>query len=288
MQALSVLTFLLCVFKVVANDALNGHNQKSNKRIMVWMCLEFCDDTQEDISQQLQQIEHNKKSIRAVSFEKYTLGPNSTLVDNELTEVASAINSMGLESWPLLSSFPHPPQFIDWMREVFRTPDPFIQSCIDEAERYKYIGYNLDWEPTGDGVTNKDGENYATFITTFADALHARGLGLSVDLATWSPIWNLTAIAASTADKAISMGTYTGTDTSFSSQLSLLVDAFGTARAGVGLETVNASTGDRLSIQEVEWRFEEIAKAGVQEVALWRMPVPPLWWTCIEKFLELE
>ena len=32
------------------------------------------------------------------------------------------INSMGLESWPLLSSFPHPVEFMDWMRDVFANP----------------------------------------------------------------------------------------------------------------------------------------------------------------------
>ena len=37
---------------------------------------------------------------------------------------------MGFEAWPLLSSYPHPPEFIDWMRQVFANPQPFIDEVI--------------------------------------------------------------------------------------------------------------------------------------------------------------
>jgi hypothetical protein len=46
-------------------------------------------------------------------------------------------------------------------------------------------------------------------------------------------------------------GTYTSSDSSFTNQLDLLVDAFGPSRSGVGLETVNASTEERLPLDEV-------------------------------------
>jgi len=142
---------------------------------------------------------------------------------------------MGVESWPLLSSYPHYPEFIDWMRTVFATPEPFITACIDAAKKYNYTGYNLDWEPTDD-VAADDGAKYATFIQVFSDALHAEGLKLSVDVATWSTIWNYTAIAETSSDIVISMGTYTSTDSSFTTQLEKITTSFGD-RAGVGLET---------------------------------------------------
>lgn len=254
-------------------------------RVMVWMCLEFCDESAEVINHNLKEISDNRNLLSAVSFEKYTLGPNSTLVDNNLTEVASEIIATGLEAWPLLSSFPHPPEFIDWMRTVFKYPAPFIQSCISEAKKYNYTGYNLDWEPTDD-VTAEDGNDYAGFIDTFADALHAENLKLTVDIATWSPIWNYTAIAATSVDMGISMGTYTSTDTSFSSQLNTLVTNFSPARSGVGLETVNASTTERMPLDEVRWRFEQFKASGAAEVDLWRMPVPPLWWPIIAEYVQ--
>ena len=143
-----------------------------NNRVMMWLCLEFCDETPEQIRDHLLSIERHKDVLQAVSFEKYTLGPNSTLVDNELTEVSFQLNRIGVETWPLLSSFPHPDEFIDWMRQVFENPQPFITSCIQAAKKYDYVGWNLDWEPTGNDVTDEDGVNYAKFIDTFAKALH--------------------------------------------------------------------------------------------------------------------
>lgn len=104
------------------SSSIKGNSQHSkisgNNRVMAWLCLEFCDETPEMIAADLLEIEQHRSSIAAVSFEKYTLGPNSTLVDNQLTVVSPVINKLGLESWPLLSSYPHPPEFIDWMRQV--------------------------------------------------------------------------------------------------------------------------------------------------------------------------
>ena len=45
-------------------------------------------------------------------------------------------------------------------------------------------------------------------LQTFAQGLHAAGIKLSVDVATWSPIWDYDAIAATTADIIISMVKY--------------------------------------------------------------------------------
>jgi len=278
-------SFLLLVLFGLSN--LFGYCAADNKivknRVMVWICLEFCEETPQQISDEMSEIEDHKNVISAVSFEKYTLGPNSTLVDNHLTEVSDQINAMGLEGWPLLSSFPHPPEFIDWMRDVFVNPQPFIDSCIEAAKKYNYVGYNLDWEPT-DSVNADDGMNYASFIDTFGNALHSEGLLLSVDVATWSTIWNYTAIAATSADIVISMGTYTSTDTSFSTQLDKIVTSFG-SRAGVGLETVNASSNALLPLEEVQWRFDQITNSGAKEVDLWSLPVPDDWWPIIAKYV---
>jgi len=255
----------------------------AKKRVMSWLCLEFCEETEDDVAMDMKQIERYKDVFSAVSFEKYTLGPNCTLLDNELIPVSDDIQALGLEAWPLLSSFPHYPEFIDWMREVFASPQVFIDQCVSEAAKYGYHGYNLDWEPTDD-CTEQDGNDYATFIQTFAQGLHQNGLQLSVDYAGWSPIWNLTAIAESEADYIISMSTYTSNDDSFTNSLNKLTAAVDLGRAGVGLETVNATDGTRISLDRVKWRFDQMTAAGVQEVDLWRSPVPPLWMPIIAEW----
>ena len=59
----------------------------AKNRVMGWMCLEFCGQDSDDAQEMLQQLEMHPGVFSAVSFEKYTLGPDVTLVDNNLTEV---------------------------------------------------------------------------------------------------------------------------------------------------------------------------------------------------------
>jgi hypothetical protein len=273
-----MLVFVLYLAFTVLTGTVMGKN-----RVMTWLCLEFCEESSTEINIDLYEIDKHRDTLTAVSFEKYTLGSNGTLLDNHLTSVSDRIIAMGLEPWPLLSSFPHVPEFIDFMRDVFTHPQSFIDQCVREAKKYGYVGYNLDWEPTED-CTEQDGLDYAAFIDTFAKELHTQGLQLSVDYASWSPIWNLPAIADSAADAIISMSTYTSTDSAFQSSLDKLVSTVDLQRAGVGLQTVNASDGSRLSLDEVKWRFDLIKEAGVKSIALWRSPVPPGWWPLLDEF----
>lgn len=161
------------------------------------------------------------------------------------------------------------------MRQVFDDPQPFIQAIIHESRLYKYIGWNLDWEPTDD-VTQEDGLRYAAFIETFSTALHKENLLLTVDVATWSPIWNYTAISLTTVDAAVSMGTYTATRTTFSDQLNKLITAFGPERSGVGLED-----DVEITLDELTWRLDQITATGALEIDIWKMPLPPSWWNAI-------
>lgn len=277
MNMLVALSVVLCFVSMIS-PVVAG-----KKRVMTWLCLEFCQESQETIQKNIQQILEHKSIFDAVSFEKYTLGPNSTLVDNNLTVVSPRIVSMGLEAWPLLSSYPHPPEFIDWMRTVFKHPQPFIESCIREAHKNHYVGYNLDWEPTDDVVT-EDGAAYAQFIDVFAKELHRAGLQLTVDIATWSPIWNYTMIANTHVDRGISMGTYTATDSSFAKQMTNLTSAFESNRAGVGLMTVNASSNDPLPLSEVQFRMDSIVASGATEIDIWSSPVPEEWFPLLQEF----
>ena len=163
--------------------------------------------------------------------------------------------------------YPHPPQFLNWMRKVIFSDicaDTFITQAISEGLKGHYTGYNLDWEPTASNttapVTQFDATKYAQFIDRFSDALHKHNMRLTVDVATWvtqpdgngPSVWDYTAIASTDVDKAISMGTYTSNDVSFDNQLSLLINAFGTSRGGIGLQTVNASTSEPISAEEVQ------------------------------------
>lgn len=82
------------------------------------MCLERCGGNATSIAADLAAISAHRSSLAAVSFELFNLGPNGTLVVNNLTSVHAALTAMGLETHAMISSFPYPPQFLDWMRYV--------------------------------------------------------------------------------------------------------------------------------------------------------------------------
>ena len=40
----------------------------------------------------------------------------------------------------LVSSYPYPPEFISWMRDVFKSPQPFIDACLEAARKEQLTG----------------------------------------------------------------------------------------------------------------------------------------------------
>ena len=208
-----------------------------------WLCLERCGDNFTAISAQVQQIAANVDLFTGAAFELFNLGPNSTLILNNLTRVSTSLAASGLrQRHAMVSSYPYPPQFLTWMREVFATPGPFIAAAITALKADASLtGFNVDWEPQGGAQPHAgDALAYAAFLDTFAKALHAAGdYQLSVAVATWSPIWNLSALGKTDVDLIATMGTYTGNFTVWKAQLADLLDAVPASKAVVGLETTN-------------------------------------------------
>jgi len=258
--------------------------------VMPWMCLERCNDTAQSIDLQLASLRVNatRGIFTAASFEDYNLGPDSTLVKNDLTQVAPLIKDMGLQTWAMVSSYPYPPEFLQWMRQVFAEPQPFIQSCLAAAAKENLTGFNIDWEPTTAGeVTADDAAAYAAFLQTFSQAMHAAGVLVSVDVATWSPIWDIPAIAATEVDFMATMNTYTANTTTWLRQLDAAVAAIPLNKLVVGLECDQADVGS-LSEEALQARFAALDANGVRGIGLWRMPVPDVWWSYLEGFAKAD
>lgn len=302
MNILALLIVLTVTLLLVEAEA-----KASKKYVMPWLCLEICDSTAA-IQDQLQTIYERRHLLSGVSFELYTLGgdcnirkyTSADVAPNGLTQVASNVRAAGLDIWPMISSWPHPDSFITWMRKLFddeACAETFITQAVAEAQMNGYTGFNVDFEPTYNNntspITSKDAQQYALFIDKFAKKLNSEGFKLSVDVATWittpggPSFWNYTSIAATEVNKGISMGTYTSNDQSFSHQLDLITNAFGN-RAGVGLQNVNATDNSPLSDEEVGFRFAAIKAAGVHEIDIWSMPIPPNFWPFIESFVRDE
>ena len=211
-----------------------------------WLCLERCGDDAAAITAQVQQLTVNASLFTGAAFEQFNLGPNSTLVLNNLTRVSAAIAAAGVpQRYAMISSYPYPPQFLTWMREVFSNPGPFIAACIAALKANPSLtGFNVDWEPQGGAGAPQphraDALAYASFLDEFAMSLHAAGdYQLTVAVATWSPIWDLGALGKTSVDYIASMGTYTGNFTVWKAQLEDLLTAVPASKAVVGLETTN-------------------------------------------------
>lgn len=102
---------------------------------------------------------------------------------------------------------------LDDIRAAFSAPQKFIDSVVTlllDGER-NVTAVNLDFEPHGTNPpvgpvpTKADGVAYAEFLTTFADAMHARGIKVSVDVATWTSFWDYSAIGKSSVDYVCDM-----------------------------------------------------------------------------------
>jgi hypothetical protein len=247
--------------------------------------------------------------LNVASFENFNLGANSTLIKHNLTNVATRIRAAGAMTLAMVSSYPYPPEFLTWMRQVFADPQPFIDACIAAAADEQLSGFNvrrakfsppftrnnsssylhpslpiplpcqIDWEPpSSDKPTPADAAAYASFLDTLAKALHAHGLLVTVDVATWSKIWDLKAIAATSVDAIFTMNTYGDDDVVWARELALVIADIPASKLVVGLETTMSSTGKPYNTSELTLRFDALRAAGIRRVGLWSSPVPDLFW----------
>eukprot|EP01095_Lingulamoeba_sp_RSL-Kostka_P004254 TRINITY_DN15353_c0_g1_i1.p1 TRINITY_DN15353_c0_g1~~TRINITY_DN15353_c0_g1_i1.p1 ORF type:complete len:299 (+),score=76.86 TRINITY_DN15353_c0_g1_i1:131-898(+) len=251
---------------------------------MTYMCLEFCNETTETINNNIKQIAQLSNLLDAVAYEHYQLGPNSTLTTGNLTNVLPMLKETNIkEIWAMIDSYPYPPQFLDYMRQLFKNPKPFITSVIQEGIANGYTGFNVDWEPTAT-ANEQDAKNYAIFLNQLATELKTYNLGVIVDVATWNSIWNYTYLSEATeVDRFITMGTYTGDNKSFLQQFNDAKDAFGN-KAGIGLQTINPDNNQNYTDPQLDYRFDLINQNDIQEIDIWSQPIPNYWYSYLENY----
>lgn len=261
---------------------------------MPWLCLERCNDTSSAIAQQVSQFAVNGTQgaglLTAASMEVFNLGPDSTLLVNNLTHVSPMLQPYTSSRWAMISSYPYPPQFLDWMRQVWANPDPFITACIEAVKEDPSItGFNIDWEPTSSTVLPEDPANYAAFLDYFALKMKAFGIGTSVDVASWSPIWNFTAIGATAVDYVMTMDTYgnSGNFTAWQASVNKAMTEIPVSKLVIGLETVTADGGNYTDAMLQE-RFAVLQEQGLRQVAFWRAPIPDNWWAFIQQLAAAQ
>jgi len=253
-------------------------NSARARSVMVWMGLEI---TGEDVPSDLVLIHYYRRDLTAVSYEQYELGAGSalTLIPG-ISNVTAAIESDGLQAWPMIISASLPN-----IEALLENQSALIGEAVSTALRLNYTGYNVDFEPTAEANASVARE-YAQFLNNFADALHAAGKKLSVDIASWNTFWNFTALANTSVDTFYDMDTYAASYADFESALTYVNSTLPSSKIGVALITQNVNTGTPLSYEEVEERFTLVESYGIGRIAIWDMPLPTFWWNFTSSFLN--
>jgi len=215
----------------------------------------------------------------------FNLGPNSQLVLNNFTRVIEPLKARHIKTYAMISSYPYPKEFIEWMRQLFANPQPFMSSAVSQALQLGFDGYNIDFEPTV-GIEKEDAVAYVQFLNKFADVLHANGIEVSVDVATWSVLWDWPALNLSNVDKIMVMSTYAGDPDTWKKYFDLALAEISPNKLGLGLQTVNPNTNQPLSRQELEYRFSNILPSTVVEIDIWDSPLENNWWEFLARFVN--
>lgn len=260
-----------------------GPNVNDSGSVMLWMCLQRCGEDEAEIQRDLGQIAENEKLISSVSFEFYNLGPNSTLITNsDVSHVNGELLALGVrQRYAMISTYPHPPEMVGYMRQLWADPQPFTQACIAQIRRHGLSGLNVDLEPNGpqDGFTAQDAANYAAWLNQFTlDVRQATGALVQVDVATWSPLWNLTLIGQTAVDQVMTMSTYTTSWPSFQSQLQYALSTIPASKLVVGLQTTV------LDPAQLQLRFDLLQQNHLSRIAIWSSPIPSSWFPFLTNF----
>ena len=276
--------------------------------VMPWMCLEDCGATAAQIAAQLAQLA-TPGVFTAAAFEDYDLGADGTVnKTGARSRVSGAVKAMGLGSHAMIVSWD-----LDPIRLVFANPQRFIDSVISkilDVEGSNVTAINLDWEPHGSAPplgpvpTPADGAAYAAFLDVFAKAMHARGVQVSVDIATWTDFWDYRAIGATAVDcgcrvlpahcafareflfptpphaphrlplaraGVCDMETYSASLSAFTKQVAFAAPLVPASKYVVGLET------HPFNVSELASRFSYLKSMQINKVAIWDTPMPDAW-----------
>ena len=277
-----LVTFIMLISSsfIIPSSAYNSGAQHSNKTAIVWMGLEI---TGENITSDLLSISAHREELTGVSYEHYVLSSQGELEPIfMITNVTHSIKSFGLETFPMIIS-----ANLNDIEYLLSHPTNFISSAVSQAVTFGYTGYNIDFEPP-QTANSSVALQYSIFLSTFANALHEKGIELTVDIASWNSFWNFDELNNTSADMLYDMDTYASPLLNFGFALENAVTQISLQKLGVGLITTNVNNGSNLSSVSVRSRFQSLESDNVSNVAVWDMPLNSYWWSYLSLFLGVK
>jgi LysM repeat protein len=221
----------------------------------VWLWQNYTSD--------IQFLASNPGAVTVVSPDIYALSDSATFeVQSTQAEVCPQVHAIGLKCEPVILNNQYSPAGINALLTSPSLQSSFIQSAVTEAINSNLDGYNVDFEPAS-GTFNL-ASAYGAFLTNFANAMHAQGKSLSVDIASFDGglLWNLGIEAQSTVDLVVTMVTYNSDFSIFQQGLQSIVSQVPIQKVAVGLLTVSDDS-------TVAQRMQAIEVDGVRCVMVW-------------------
>ncbi|MDH2901968.1 MAG: hypothetical protein PXY39_13450 [archaeon] len=221
--------------------------------------------------------------MTVVSPNTYSLLNNGTFgAQSPDAEICPQVHAFGLQCIPFIQNDQSNPTGINTLLTSETLQSRFIQNAVSEAINSNVDGYNVDFEPSS-GIQNL-AMQYGAFLTNFANAMHAQGKTLSVDIASWDngAFWNYTIEAQSSADLILTMVTYDSNFATFQSGLQAMLTNVPLNKIAIGLLTVT----DDSNLTE---RFQEINANNIQCVMVWpSFPgfLTQMYWDNLTAFLQ--
>lgn len=232
----------------------------------------------------LAQLRSHPGVIGAVAFMRYTVGPEGSLVTNysSYPAILPALKALNITPLALVSTARFPAfnqsTYVAALRALFARPAPFLAALAGDMAAHGIAGANFDFEE--DAFDDPAlAAQYAAFLVSAEAALSLRGLSASADVGLRRCGAPCKGLARSRLSAVAVMDTYAQSEGAFLDALANATADFGRGQLVVGLETWPG-----FSVGDVALRFEALAARRVCNAAVWRLPIPDLWWRYLEAF----
>jgi len=173
----------------MGSQSSSGHAPPQKRSLTAWM-YDGRDLSDDYWHERIANISKHRENLTAISPNIYGISPSGTFSGqgdfHRIVPHLPKFQAMGLDTTPLINNFGGLPGYQRLL--AGQAPQAFIKAAVDEAVKMGYQGYNMDSELRG-GTDAKSWDflkpytqKYMDFLNSFADALHAKNMTLSVDI----------------------------------------------------------------------------------------------------------
>jgi PKD repeat protein len=208
-----------------------------------------------------------------LSYEQFFVNSTGAFVQQPPDQILPTAKADGLQAYPLIWTADSSDCDAGAVVDYHARWAPFISAAVSTAKADGYSGYNVDWEGYCTGFAANYSSEYAHFLWAFANASHAQGLRLSVDVAWYLPsLWNASYLSATSVDVFYDMDYYSWYY--FWNRLDLDLANYPHDRLGIGLAG-NTSDGNscpgETGIGGYAQRLHIIESFNITHTAFWAM-----------------